>query len=479
MKTYAPDWAIKHRQKGTQIIKIRSNYYLYKISSRWDKKKKRAVKVTEEYLGKITPEGLIKPKHKRAVEVLQHLTVKEYGASHFTSTIAQPIQELLKKHFPDEWETILVFAVERLFHASPMKNVTYYFNSSHLSDIYHLAQVSPKNLSDLLFSLGRNRGKLCEFMKTFVVGVDFAVIDLTHVFSLSENIISSTLGHNSEKNYTPQVNLTLIFSLDKQQPVFYRIVPGSISDVSVIPATLRESGVKKAVVIGDKGFHSANNTEFLEQQLLEYILPIKRNDSRIDYAPISGADRKGFGDYFLFEERCIWHYEKKLENNRRIILFLDEKLKAEEEKDFLTHVNEQKLALDEFYQKQFTLGTIAVLTNTPYTPERVYELLKSRIEIEVLFDTLKNTLHADRTYMRDDTHLEGWMFINFIALLLYYLIYNLLVDKKLLKKYSPKDVLLHMSRVNKIQAGEKWYISEIPKTTRMLAEKMEIELHIT
>ncbi|MFZ2412373.1 MAG: transposase, partial [Candidatus Methanoperedens sp.] len=50
---------------------------------------------------------------------------------------------------------------------------------------------------------------------------------------------------------------------------------------------------------------------------------------------------------------------------------------------------------------------------------RIFELLKSRVEIEVTFDTFKNVLNADRSYMRDDSAMEGWMFVNFIALLLY------------------------------------------------------------
>jgi transposase len=315
-------------------------------------------------------------------------------------------------------------------------------------------------------------------MKSFVIGSDFTVIDLTHIFSLSENVISSTLGHNSEKEYTPQVNLTLLFSLDKKHPVFFRIVPGSIRDVSTIPLTLREAGVEKAVVIGDKGFTSRSNTGFLEEQHLEYILPMKRNDSNTDYSPLKQADRRGFNGYFFFESRCIWFYEKKQEKNRTI-LFLDEKLKTEEEKDFLTHVDNKKLTMEEYYKKQHTLGTITVGTNTPFTPQKVYELLKSRVEIEIVFDTLKNTLHADRTYMRDDKHLEGWMFINFIALLIYYRIYNLLTDKNLLSKYSPKDIIQHLSRVHKVKIGEKWHTSEIPKTTRNLIEKMQINLPVT
>jgi hypothetical protein len=105
--------------------------------------------------------------------------------------------------------------------------------------------------------------------------------------------------------------------------------------------------------------------------------------------------------------------------------------------------------------------------------------LKSRTEIEVVFDTFKNTLHADRSYMGDDFSLEGWMFVNFIALLLYYKVYALLMSKDLLNNCSPKDVILHLSRVYKVKIGDEWMLSEVPKKSRLLIEKLSIEKTIT
>jgi hypothetical protein len=63
-----PEWALKFKEKGTQIHFLKGKYYLYKVSSKWDSTKKRAVKTTDEYLGRITENGLIKPKTKQMVE---------------------------------------------------------------------------------------------------------------------------------------------------------------------------------------------------------------------------------------------------------------------------------------------------------------------------------------------------------------------------------------------------------------------------
>jgi len=91
-----PDWVKKYQEKGTQAVEIKKHYYLYKIKSVWDPEKGRARKVNERYLGKVTPDGIVKPKHERKIEGLKNITVKEFGASYFINSIASNIVELLK-----------------------------------------------------------------------------------------------------------------------------------------------------------------------------------------------------------------------------------------------------------------------------------------------------------------------------------------------------------------------------------------------
>ena len=122
------------------------------------------------------------------------------------------------------------------------------------------------------------------------------------------------------------------------------------------------------------------------------------------------------------------------------------------------------------------LGTIAAITDLKEEGRKVYELLKARVEIEQLYDTFKNLLHADRTYMRDDYQREGWMFVNFLAMMLYYRLYNELVGRDLPSKYSPKDVLEHLARVQKLKIGDEWVTTEIPKKSRAVIEKLKIPI---
>lgn len=97
---------------------------------------------------------------------------------------------------------------------------------------------------------------------------------MTHVFSYSEDVISSTPGYNSEGQYIPQINLVMIFSLKGHEPGFFRVVPGSIRDVSVFQKTIKEASIENAVIIADKGFYSEGNIAYLENEGLRYIIPM-------------------------------------------------------------------------------------------------------------------------------------------------------------------------------------------------------------
>ena len=58
-RTPYPDWVLSHKRKGVEIRHFQGRYYLYKISSFWDKEKQKTRKKTEYLLGRILPEGLV------------------------------------------------------------------------------------------------------------------------------------------------------------------------------------------------------------------------------------------------------------------------------------------------------------------------------------------------------------------------------------------------------------------------------------
>ncbi len=215
-----PEWILRHKKKGTEIRKIGNNFYLYKVTSVWDKEKKRAKKVTEKFLCTITKDGLISPRQERLMESLHNITVKEFGATNFLLEMNSDIHGMLKGIYPARWKELFVFSVFRLIYNTPIKNLQTYYATSFLSEALPDAHLSPRTVGDLLREVGKGREKTKVFLRHFLSGDDFALIDLTHVFSLSENVISSVPGHNSKREFLPQVHMIFLFSLDTRMPSY-------------------------------------------------------------------------------------------------------------------------------------------------------------------------------------------------------------------------------------------------------------------
>src|SRR3989344_2527351 len=136
LKKKNPDWVLKHKEKNREIRFLNKTYYLYEMKSIWDENKKRSKKVTGTYLGKITEEGLIEPKHKRVLSSLKNITIKEYGASSLLNILEKDLKIKLEKYFPKDWEEIFLFAVFRFFESSPIKTMNHHFIHSYFSEMF-------------------------------------------------------------------------------------------------------------------------------------------------------------------------------------------------------------------------------------------------------------------------------------------------------------------------------------------------------
>jgi transposase len=389
-----PKWVMKHKKKGTEIRKFNDRYYLYKISSKWNKEKKRAQKITKEYLGVITEEGLIPPKHKQKDDKNLSVTVKEYGACHLFMNIAAEIELKLKEFFPDNYEMIFVLAVLRAINKCPFKRMEHYYINSYISELIPDLNLSGKNISLFLREIGQYRDIIVQFMNCFIAGSQHILFDATNIMSQSKKMDINRLGYNRHKIYDPQINLLYAFACDNQSPIYYRILPGNIRDITAFKLSILEAGLKNAIVVADKGFGSQANIELMDEQDLKYIIPLKRNNSLFDDKIIRTGDKSKFDGHFMFQKRPIWYYSTKIGNSKKVIVYLDEKLKAEEEKDYLQRIEKQLegYTIENFYEKQYRFGTLIVIANIESSPKEIFELYKSRNQIEQTFDTFKNLL---------------------------------------------------------------------------------------
>lgn len=481
-KSPHPNWAIKHRVSGTELRNFGGKFYLYAVKSEYDRKLKRARKITGQLLGRITKEeGLVESEKKKLKEKValgfdpSKLSIKEYGFTSFINSYFNDITDQIKKFFPDHWQLIIIISYCRIVHQSCIKNMPLLYSKSFLSEQFGIS-LSDKRVSHFLRELGQMREAASSYMRSFIKPNDYVLFDMTNVFNSSNNIALSKEGYNSDFLFEKQFNLLYLFSPLLSQPVFYRLFPGSLREVKGFTTCLKESGLESAVIITDKGFYSEKNVGQLNQQNLNYIIPLKRNNPLIDYKGLSKQGK----NYFQFNGRYIWFHKYKTDG-KCICLFLDGELQQKEERDYLSRIETlpESYSIKEFHIKKEKFGTMAMISRIKKesTPEEIYFNYKSRGTIEVLFDSMKNILKNDRTYMQNEDALHGWMFINHITLQWYYKLYAILKEKKCLKKFSVGDIVLNLREVRKARMNGDWIMEPIVKQTELMLEK--INCHIT
>lgn len=487
-----PDWALKQKRPGTELRYIRGIYYLYGVSSKWNKEKKRAQKVTGKILGKVTENGFIESARRQILDgksKVEHnvmpntksISVKSAGLECFLKPLLSDVLTALKKHFNEDAEAIYCVSLMRLMHQAPLKNMHVHLQENFLSESFSEVSLSDKKISSLIKNIGADRERISSFFKEFSRAGENILMDITAIHSKSEQMSINQRGYNARGSFDPQANLLLLFSQSRHEPVYYRLLPGNIRDVKSVQLTLKEIETSDTVFVADKGFYSESNIEEMEQAHLQYVIPLKRNSSLIDYEPLKKGGKTGLTHFFKFQDRFIFCAFSQLNDGKTLYTFLDDHLRLEEERTFLNRIETQKeeeLTIEDFHERVHMLGTFSIITNLQEkAPQDIYKLYKARMEVETAFDAFKNILEADRSYMHNDQSFEGWMFINYLALLAYWRMLKILVEKELLAKISISDLMMHLSYVRKVRINGGWYLAEITdKTKRLLAK---LDCHIT
>ena len=502
---YLPEWALPFKEKGTEIRKINNGFYKYEVAFIYNKETKKTIKKTVRLLGKITEkDGFIpssKDKLRRKSEELPVVDIKTFGVFNLFSDLMKDEIVSLKEFFGEtESEKLLSFAMMRWAYQTPIKRATNYHSHDFCSEFWSTKTMSDKIISANLKYFGENREKVVGWMQTLLKDVpeaeqNYVLLDSTHSVTVSDNLAINAKGYNPNFDFDKQIRLMYLFSAQMKQPIYYRLVNGNIPDIKSMSLSIKEMNIKNkdVVFISDKGFYSAENVAELNKEKLYYIIPIKRDNQMIDYSPLQQQDFKKNMNYFIFQNRVIWYYSYQSGDNK-LITFLDESLRVNEETSYLNLVNSKpdEYSKEKFNEKLHSFGTMTITYNIADQPDTkqtkkkkgekekprehtIYEAYKERNEVEIMFDSYKNYLDADVSYMQNRYVLEGWLFANFIAMIAYYKLYIRLREANLLNKNSPKDIIELSKAICKSKIRGNWNICETTEKTQKLFAKIGID----
>ena len=297
--------------------------------------------------------------------------------------------------------------------------------------------LEPENMEEVLKYIGTDRvGQDIVFSSLIRDAKRFAY-DLTVVYSRSSIVSFSEFGFMDED--LPQINVVLLYSIDVSIPTMILVIPGSLRDITSLYATVEEAGIEGKVLVLDRGFFSSDVLDFLSNKKVSFVLPARRNSQLYDEAT-------EMNEVFGYRGRMI-SAGKRAIGNVYAYIYLDGFLKAEEEYALYERLQKKLMDANEFNRKRERAGKIPIISNMDKSPEEIYLMYKKRDGVEKQFDIMKDILHSDILYLRDNESVFGHMFVSFLSMYCHSSIENMLRAAGLLEKHSSMDVLEYYSRV--------------------------------
>ena len=503
--------------------KIRGHTYVYEAENFWDPEKKqsrqkrRYLGVWDEATGKIIPKTA-----ERDVKM-----TKSFGPAYLLNSVANEIdlRKKLSKSFGKDGDLILTIAMSKLLHQTSLKNLHHVLDDSFLLEMYSLKKsFSSQWLSSFLERLSTKEAAMKSFYNSIVAGEDETLIfDITSLSSASRNINWLEWGYNRDGLDLPQVNLGLVLSLNNHLPLYFKLFPGSISDVVTLKnlvAEVKAFGITKSLFILDRGFYSESNIKEMASEKIDFILPLPFSvnigkclisETNRDIENPANARRFGGDIFYVLESEVqigeVKAYGYVLFNKKREgretssfydrLIDIESALNRKEfnnpigqfkqiagnfERYFECTVDGRKIQLhrrvNAISQAVNRFGKTILLSATRRKWDEVLLLYRERDEVEKRFDDLKNELEVMPLRVHKIETLQGLLFIFFISLILRAILLRRARDAELLDKRSIEEIIMELAKLRAVKIGDKWKLTEISKKQRTILEKMKIGIPI-
>ncbi len=521
---------------GTQRIK--NTTYVFEDISYWDAEK-RQNRHKRNYIGKQNEEGTLIPNKAYAARLQLETALKEskkevvatrkyWGASHLLDVIGTRtgVVEDLKNCFPDSAMKILSLAWYLILESdSPM----YRFKKWERTHTNPLgAEFPSQRISELFASITEDaKMRFFRYQSKRRLEREYLAYDTTSISSYSELIDQVRYGHNKDGDPLPQVNLALVFGENSGLPVYYRKLPGNISDVKTVRKLLKDVEFlefSKVKLVMDRGFYSVKNINALYRSHYKFLVGARCNTVFVSRCLEKVRETlKDFKNYSIEHDvYCMssvekWSYadsedktQDKDETRRIYVHTYYNGQRAEEEKATFVKAlvnaerallngtaNEEQKILGEryFVMKQTPVlgiqiecdeeavkkrlnkcGYFVLLSNEIRDAKIALEIYRNKDLVEKAFCNLKNRLDLKRTAVSSSENLEGKLFVQFVALIFMSYLHKGMKEKDMHKSYSMQSLLDELDVIEYFEyPGSRGHYSEITEKQLKIFAAFNVE----
>lgn len=389
--------------------------------------------------------------------------------------------------------------------------------------------LSSASLSRLAAELGSDTAGADTFFRSWIVacGKPTALVhDTTSISSYAADLDLAEWGYNRDGEDLPQVNLALVVARESRLPLWFRVVPGSVPDVSTLKLTgrmLLSLGLERFAYSLDRGYYSLSNLKDMLEAKLGFTIGVPLGNARAK--ALVAANRRALAAVkraFLYRDERVHHIEDvftvETKNGAKTLpahLYFDPARREAMSKRIETAVLElerkgsekpferwsqsrdwirdnagrlAKFLTPSGREGQWKVArksnalakamndfglTLIVTTSPDHAAETTLSDYRCRDMAEKVFDTCKNATGNRRLHTGDEATAQGRLFLAFLAVTLRCLVESKLRQAKLLKSYTVDEVFASLRKIKRIQLADGNSAKlEVPKKTRLVAEAL-------
>lgn len=477
--------------------------YVYENVSYWDKEDKKT-KHHRKCIGKLDPTTKeIVPtgrkagtKQEDAYRKTEHCRVLTTGPALLLDKAATETQlaRMLRLVFPEDHKRILTCA---------------YYLASEGSALCHAEQWSSRNrhpygekladqrISELLCRVEPSKQQ--DFFSRWAdLNHDggYYALDITSVSSYSEMIDFVRRRYNRDRDNLAQINLLMITSEKTHLPVYFRILSGSIKDVSALKESignLKLLNTKAVRLVMDKGFYSEPNVDALYSGRYRFTVgvpfttslagnAVKQHrdgmNSHHNLVSVNGDELYATTDLIKWKgHRCYRHtyfdsLKAELDNRKsthRLKECYDALCAGTEKADDAAFISRyfqvttypkrrRKVEYNEDAiqkHKENHTGWFVLISNDIRDAAEALLAYRRKDAVEKNFDDLKNDLDMKRLRIHTNAAMEGRIFVQFISLILTTYLQGILEKNGWTRNHNLQEIFSEMKSLKQIMVEGK------------------------
>jgi len=462
-----------------QHKKIKNKTYAYEVTSYWDKDLKKTRKHSK-YIG---------PVHQETKEVIKFIKknknieklILDFGDGFFLYKFIKQsgLFGVFNQNIFSKLQEVFPMIIYRLCFESAMYNCENWIEGNIINFLFKDANLSSQRISEIFSVLGEEaiqRSFFKEYLNLIGGSKKSVIIDAT---SLPNHInIDLNAWGRSDGKIDKQFRLICVIDQLSKTPLFYRLLPGNITDVTTLQTTISEleaMGVENSLVLMDAGYFSESNICDLYNKKINFLsrMPAGRKIyNELILKKSSGLECLKNTNIIGTRTYFVKSFKIDLYGNKAYAyLILDPERKAKEIKELSyqycknqSERNEKKDSLE------FAACGIMVLVSSKKTPAS--EILSSyymRQSVEQVFGFSKSDLGLLPIRNHNEKTVKGYLFFQFLLLILY-----IKIRETLPEDCTVEQALLTLRKL-KCKVFDNQIISaEQTKKQRIIFEKAKI-----